>query len=74
MKHVLRKMSPAGDEQVAEWTEATSKEELQKIEAEFTALRKAGYFAADMDKAELIRDFDPEVNIVLIPRVAGGRV
>lgn len=70
---VLRKMSGAGDEQVAEWNETTSPEELAKIETEFNEAVAKGYFAADLDKTELIDKFDPNANILLIPRMMGGR-
>ena len=73
MKRILRKISGKGDETVAEWdTETASPEALKKIEDEFNAKMAEGYFAADLDKQELIKRFDPNVNIMLIPKMQGG--
>ena len=69
---IMRKMSGAGDEQVAEWNETTTPEALKAIEEEFKSLTASGYFAADIDKNELIREFDPNANILMIPRMQGG--
>lgn len=71
-KHLLRKMSGAGDEMVAEWTETASAEELAKIEAEFKELTGKGYFAANLDTKELVKEFDPNADILLIPHMQGG--
>lgn len=72
MKRVLRKMSGRGDETVAEWTDTATPAELAKIEAEFNKAMKAGYFAADVAKGELVTKFDPEIDTLLIPRMQGG--
>lgn len=72
MKRIMRKMSGKGDECVAEWNETASAEELAKIEKEFNELTKAGYWAADMDKSEIIQKFDPNANILMMPKMAGG--
>ena len=69
---IMRKMSGKGDECVAEWNETTSPEELAKIEVEFKEMTKNGYFAADIDKGELIKEFDPQANILLMPHMQGG--
>ena len=71
----LRKMSPRGDEVVAEWdTETITPETLKAIETEFKALMKKGYFAADVDSSTLIKDFNPAADTLLIPKMQGGRV
>ena len=72
MKRLLRKMSGKGDEVVASWDETTTHTDLDKIEAEFTAKMKQGFFAANLDTNELIQEFDPKADILLIPRVQGG--
>lgn len=82
MKRQMCRMSNLGHETLAEWdTETVSKERLDEIEVEFKAKLKEGYFAADItvgDPAKgtdgkFIREFDPEAEILLIPRVQGGR-
>jgi len=65
-------MSGKGDEVVASWDETTTHTDLDKIEAEFTAKMKQGFFAANLDTNELIQEFDPKADILLIPRVQGG--
>ncbi len=72
MKRLMRKMSAKGDECVAEWNETATPAELEKIEKEFNELTARGYFAADIEKAEIIQKFDPNVSILLIPKMAGG--
>jgi len=64
----------AGDKVLAEWDTTTSPERLKEIEAEFNEKMRQGYFAADIkDKRDvLIREFDPDAEILLIPRVVGG--
>ncbi len=69
---VMRKMSGKGDEQVAEWNETATPEDLEKIEKEFNELTSKGFFAADIEKGELIDKFDPNANILMIPRMQGG--
>ncbi len=68
----LRKMSGKGDEVVAEYNETTSPEALEKIEKEFNALMKQGYTAANLDTNEIVREFDPGANMLLMPRLVGG--
>lgn len=72
MKRALRKMSGRGDETVAEWTDTATPAELAKIGAEFNKLTAQGYFAADIDKSELINKFDPNANILMLPHLQGG--
>lgn len=75
MKRQLRKMSGKGDELVCEYDSAVdSKAKLKDIEDEFSKLQKSGYFAADITdgKNELIRQFDPEADILMIPAMRGG--
>lgn len=73
MKHVLRKMSVKGDAPVCEWdTDTVTPERLVEIEAEFTAMQKQGFFAADIGKNELIHEFDPNADILMMPRLQGG--
>ena len=73
MTHKLRKMSGRGDETVAEWdTETVTEAKLAEIEKEFNARIKEGYFAADINKNELIKSFDPNADILLIPKMQGG--
>lgn len=72
-KHCLRRMSGKGDEVMAEWdTETASPDRLKEIETEFDKRMKEGYFAADLNKGELIRKFDPEADTLLIPKMQGG--
>lgn len=68
----LRMMSSKGDEVLATYDETTTPDRLKEIEDEFNAKMAKGYFAADLDKETLIREFDPNANIMLIPRVQGG--
>jgi hypothetical protein len=67
---------PAGDKTLAEWDISTvSPDRLAEIEKEFNERIAQGWFAADIsDKRDvLIRQFDPNADIILIPRVQGGR-
>jgi hypothetical protein len=64
-----------GDRIVAKWdTEQVSPERLVEIETEFKEKMAAGWFAVDIHEKRnrLIREFDPEAEILLIPRVQGG--
>lgn len=64
-----------GDKVVAEWdTEVVSPQRLTEIETEFKEKTAAGWFAVDItDKRDtLIKKFDPNAEILLIPRVQGG--
>lgn len=72
MKRIMRKMSGKGDECVAEWNETATPEDLEKIEKEFNDLTAKGYWAADIDKQEVIHKFDPNANILLLPKMQGG--
>ena len=71
----LRMMGVCGDKTLAEWdTESVTPERLAEIEQEFREKVAQGWFAADItDKRNvLIRDFDPQAEILLMPRVQGG--
>jgi len=64
-----------GDKTLAEWeTDKVSAQRLSEIEKEFNEKMAQGWFAADIsDKRDvLIRQFDPNAEILLIPRVQGG--
>jgi len=72
----LRMICPAGDDVIAEWdTEASTPERLAEIEKEFNNRVANGWFAADISKNRgvLIQQFDPDAEILLIPRVQGGK-
>ncbi len=75
----LRMICAGGDKTLAEWTETTSPERLKEIETEFNEKMAQGWFAADIthcaenEDGVLIREFNPSAEILLIPRVQGGR-
>lgn len=72
----MRMICAGGDKTLAEWnTETTSPERLAEIEKEFNQKMAQGYFAADIsDKKDvLIHKFDQNAEILLIPRVQGGK-
>jgi hypothetical protein len=65
----------AGDKVIAEWdTAEISPDRLTEIETEFREKMAAGFFAVDIHEKrnQLIREFDPDAEILLIPRVQGG--
>jgi hypothetical protein len=71
----LRMICAGGDKTLAEWdTETVSQQRLAEIEREFNEKLAQGWFAADIsDKKDvLIREFNPNAEILLIPRVQGG--
>jgi hypothetical protein len=71
----VRVIGPDGDKTLAEWdTDTVSPEQLDDIEAQFNQKMRQGFFAADITDGRniLIKKFDPEANILLIPRVRGG--
>src|SRR5437870_13201512 len=71
----LRMICAGGDKTLAEWdTDTVSPQRLLQIEKEFNDKVAQGWFAADIsDKRDvLIREFDPDAEILLIPRVQGG--
>ena len=71
----LRMVCAYGDKTLAEWdTQTVSPERLAEIENEFNDKMQRGYFAANIsDKRDvLIHEFDPNADILLIPRVQGG--
>jgi hypothetical protein len=64
-----------GDKEIARWdTDTISPERLTEIETEFEQKMAEGWFAVNIqDKQnQLIRKFDPDAEILLIPRVQGG--
>jgi hypothetical protein len=75
MIRAMRMLCNQGDKVIAEWdTETVSPRRLAEIEAEFKEKMAAGWFAVDINEKrnQLIRDFDPNAEILLIPRVQGG--
>jgi len=71
----LRMICAGGDKTLAEWdTETVSQQRLTEIEKEFNEKIAQGWFAADISEKKdvLIREFDPNAEILLIPRVQGG--
>ena len=65
----------AGDKVIAEWdTDEISPDRLTEIETEFREKMAAGFFAVDIHEKrnQLIREFDTNAEILLIPRVQGG--
>lgn len=71
----LRMICAGGDKTLAEWeTDSVTAQRLSEIEKEFNEKMAQGWFAADIsDKRDvLIREFDPNAEILLIPRVQGG--
>ena len=75
MIRTMRMICNQGDRVIAEWnTETTSPERLAEIETEFKQRMAGGWFAVDIDEKrnKLIREFDPDAEILLIPRVVGG--
>lgn len=71
----LRMICSGGDKTLAEWdTDAVTPDKLAEIEKEFNHKIACGWFAADItDKKDvIIHKFDPNAEILLIPRVQGG--
>ena len=71
----LRMICAGGDKTLAEWdTDTVSAQRLAEIETEFKEKMAQGWFAADISEKRdvLIREFDPNAEILLIPRVQGG--
>lgn len=65
-KFKLTRISGAGDELVAEWTETTDKTRLEEIEKEFNEKMKEGYFAANLETNDTAgRAFDQQTGICL---------
>ncbi len=72
----LRMICAGGDKTLAEWdTETVSAWRIAEIEKEFNEKVAQGWFAADISEKRdvLIREFNPDAEILLIPRVQGGR-
>ena len=73
-KHVMRQMSGRGDQVVAEWDETTTTQpDMDEFKAGFNSWLARGGVAADLTTNELIREFKPDTDILLIPKFAGGR-
>ena len=71
----LRMICAGGDKTLAEWeTDSVTAQRLSEIEKEFNEKMAQGWFAADISEKRdvLIRQFDPNAEILLIPRVQGG--
>jgi hypothetical protein len=71
----MRVIGPYGDKTLADWdTETVSPDRLHEIEVEFDRKMRQGFFAADVSNGRnvLIKKFDPNADIVLIPPVRGG--
>ena len=71
----LRMICANGDKTLAEWdTETVSSQRIEEIEKKFNEKVAQGWFAADISEKRdvLIREFDPQAEILLIPRVQGG--
>jgi hypothetical protein len=71
----MRVLCAAGDKVIAEWdTDTIGSDRLTEIETEFKQRMAEGFFAVDIHEKrnELIRQFDPNADILLIPRVQGG--
>jgi hypothetical protein len=75
MIRAMRMLCNLGDKVIAEWDpETVSPQRLAEIEAEFKEKMASGWFAVDINEKrnQLIREFDPNAEILLIPRVQGG--
>ncbi len=75
MIRTMKMLCSDGDKTIVEWdNETVSPDRLAEIEREFGNRMAAGWFAVDIkDKRnQLIRYFDPDAEILLIPRVHGG--
>ena len=70
----MRRMSSCGDSKIADYDPTTSPERLKEIEEEFNRFRENGWFAADITdgRNEFIDKFDPNADILMIPRMQGG--
>lgn len=74
MLHKITKMNGKGDETVLEYdSETVSTERLAEIEREFNEMMKKGYIPADLETNEIIKEFRPNTDILMIPRIQGGR-
>jgi hypothetical protein len=72
----LRVIGPDGDTTLAEWdTDTVSSDELHEIESKFDRKMQQGFIAADITNGRnvLIKKFDRNAQILLIPQVKGGR-
>ena len=75
MIRTMRILCEAGDKVIAEWdTDTIDPDRLTEIETEFKERMAEGFFAVDIHEKrnQLIRNFDLNADILLIPRVQGG--
>ena len=75
MIRTMRMLCSEGDKIVRKWnTKTVSAARLAEIEREFNEKMAEGWFAVDINEKrnQLIREFDPDADILLIPRVQGG--
>lgn len=71
----LRMICAGGYKTLAEWdTDTVSAQRLVEIEKEFNEKMAQGWSAVDISEKRdvVIREFDPNAEILLIPRVQGG--
>lgn len=71
----MRMICAGGDRTIAEWdTETVSPDRLAEIETEFNERVANGWLAADIfdGRNVLMREFDPNAEILLIPKMVGG--
>jgi hypothetical protein len=75
MIRAMRMLCNQGDKLIAEWdTDTVNPQRLAEIEAEFKEKMVGGWFAVDISEKrnQFIREFDPNAEILLIPKVQGG--
>ena len=71
----IRMLCAGGDKTLAEWNpETIEAEKLEEIQRAFQQKMKEGFFAADVTDGRnvLTKRFDPNADLLLIPRVQGG--
>ena len=82
-KKVIKQMGTlTGHQEIAAWdTDTVTPERLLEIEAEYNELTHQGWWAADItvdektneSKNVIIKKFDPNADILLMPLYKGGR-
>ena len=75
MTRMMRLICSDGDRPIAEWdTDTVTPKRLEEIEREFNKRMSDGWFAVDITEKRntLLKEFDPNSDILLIPRVHGG--
>src|SRR5262249_44516389 len=71
----IRMICSGGDKMLAEWdTESVTPQQIAQIEKELNDKVKQRWVAADISEKQegLIEKFDPNAEILMIPRVQGG--